>query len=73
MGTSPEQYLTQVRLERARDLLETEFMTIKEIRHAVGINDANHFNRSFKDMYGLTPTKCRYGNKHRAVKETMKV
>jgi transcriptional regulator GlxA family with amidase domain len=59
MGTSPERYLARLRLEKAKDLLETEFLTVKEVMHAVGINDPSCFNRSFKTAFGVTPAKCR--------------
>ncbi len=59
MGTSPERFLTQIRLERARQLLETEFLTVKEVMNRVGISDASFFARSFKAAYGMPPGKYR--------------
>jgi|SRR5215831_12851917 len=63
MGISPERFLTQVRLEKARQLLETEFLTVKEVMNQVGMSDASFFARSFRAAYGLTPG--RYRNTHR--------
>jgi transcriptional regulator GlxA family with amidase domain len=65
MGTSPERYLTKVRLETARQLLETEFLTVKEVMNRVGIADASYFARSFKSVYGVTPGKYKDGPKER--------
>jgi transcriptional regulator GlxA family with amidase domain len=65
MGTSPERYLARVRLEKARQLLETEFLTVKEVMNRVGIADASHFARSFKSAYGVTPGKYKDGSKAR--------
>ena len=59
MGTSPERFLTQVRLERAKQLLERDFLTVKEVMNQVGMSDASFFARSFKAAYGMTPGKCR--------------
>lgn len=59
MGTSPERFLTQLRLERARQLLETEFLSVKEVMNQVGMSDASFFGRSFKAAYGMTPGKYR--------------
>lgn len=59
MGTSPERFLTQVRLERAKQLLERDFLTVKEVMNQVGMSDASFFARSFKAAYGITPGKCR--------------
>jgi transcriptional regulator GlxA family with amidase domain len=56
---SPAQYLRCLRLERARLLLETTFLTIKEVRAAVGINDASHFTRDFAKAYGESPRMWR--------------
>ena len=71
MGTSPEKFVTQVRLEKAKELFETEFLTVKEVMNQVGMSDASFFARSFRTAYGITPG--RYRNIH-GVKgiETMK-
>ena len=53
---SPIQYLRFLRMERARYLLETSFLSVVEITHAVGVNDLSHFVRDFKKAYGATPT-----------------
>jgi AraC-like DNA-binding protein len=63
--TSPERFLTQVRLDKARQLLETEFLTVKEVMNQVGMSDASNFTRAFKAAYGVTPTKCRAASKKR--------
>ena len=59
MGTSPQRFLTKVRLEKARKLLATEFLTVKEVMNRVGMSDASSFARSFKAAYGLTPARYR--------------
>lgn len=60
-GVSPAKYLKHARMERAKQLLETSFLSVKQIMVAVGINDSSHFVRSFKNAYGLTPTDYRSG------------
>jgi AraC-like DNA-binding protein len=65
MGTSPERFLTQVRLEKAKELLRTEFLTVKEVMNRVGMSDASYFARSFKAAYGVTPVKYKDGSKTR--------
>jgi|ERR1051326_1783438 len=62
-GTSPERFLAKVRLERAKQLLQTEFLTVKEVMNQVGISDPSYFTRSFKAAYGVTPTECRNRSK----------
>lgn len=59
VGMSPIQYLRFLRMERAKQLLETSFLSVKEIGHQVGLNDESHFVRDFKKAYGLPPTRYR--------------
>lgn len=59
MGTSPERFLCQVRMEKAKNLLENSFLSVKEVMSEVGMADAGHFARSFRAAYGVTPGKYR--------------
>lgn len=59
MRTSPQRFLTRVRLEKARKLLVTEFLTVKEVMNQVGMSDPSSFARSFKEAYGVTPSQYR--------------
>ena len=59
IGKSPMQYLRQLRMDRARFLLETSFLSVKEIAHQVGLNDESHFVRGFKKINGDAPTRYR--------------
>ena len=58
-GTSPVKYLKALRLEHARALLESTFLSVKEIRARVGEGDESHFTRDFKRAFGVTPTQYR--------------
>ena len=55
LDTSPDRLLTQVRMKKARELLENSFLTVKEVRTEVGIRDASSFTRGFKAEFGVTP------------------
>ena len=59
VGTSPMQYLRQLRMDRAKYLLETSFLSVKEIAYQVGLKDESHFVRDFKKVYGDAPTRYR--------------
>jgi len=59
VGMSPYQYLRLLRMERAKQLLESSFLSVKEIGHRVGLNDESHFARDFKKAYGVPPTRYR--------------
>jgi two-component system response regulator YesN len=56
------EFVRDLRLERARELLETTFLRVQEIGAAVGIGDQSYFNRVFKEKYGMTPGK--YHDEH---------
>lgn len=58
-GCSPGQYFRGVRLKRARCLLETSSLAVKEIGPAVGYSDRSHFEKEFKKFFGITPSQCR--------------
>jgi AraC family transcriptional regulator len=58
-GVSPIHYLNDLRLEKARELLETSFLQIKQIGVQTGLTNDSHFSRDFKRKYGTTPTKYR--------------
>ena len=59
MGMTPSDYLTLLRCERARDLLENTDQTIREISTLVGYYDAGSFIRRFKQVTGETPLQYR--------------
>ena len=52
-------YLTMVRIRKAKELLEKSMMSIKEICFEVGYSDPNYFSRLFKKVVGITPTEYR--------------
>ncbi len=55
-GKSVIQYLNEVRILKARLLLEQEDITISEVALQVGFDDINYFSRKFKQITGQTPT-----------------
>ena len=59
VGMPPIRYLRQLRMERARHLLESSFLSVKEIAFQVGLNDESHFVRDFKSTYGYSPALYR--------------
>lgn len=58
-GLTPAEYVKDLRLRKAKELLETTFLSLKEIMNRVGVRDHSHFARDFKNTYGLSPGKYR--------------
>jgi len=56
-GISPHQYLTHIRLQRAKHLIKTTDLPINEIVHVVGFECSSSFIRLFKSRYSITPLK----------------
>ncbi|MBD2845039.1 response regulator [Paenibacillus sp. IB182496] len=52
-------YLTAVRMEKARELLRDPVYKIYEIAELVGYRDANHFSKYFKKIEGVFPLEFR--------------
>ena len=59
VGMPPIRYLRLLRMERAKNLLESSFLSVKEIAFQVGLNDESHFVRDFKSTYGSSPALYR--------------
>ena len=57
------EYLTCIRIDRAKELLETTEYSMKEICAQIGYADPNYFSRSFKKNVGVTPTEYKEGRK----------
>ena len=58
-GKNFVEYLNEVRIRNAMDLLKTTDINISEACFAVGFNNLGHFNRVFKELMGLTPSDFR--------------
>ena len=52
---TPAEYLLNLRLRKAEELLRDPTMNITEVAFACGFNDSNHFSRSFKTFSGVSP------------------
>jgi len=62
-GESPINYLINLRLEKAKDLLISTESQVKSIAESVGYKDAYYFSKLFKKYYGHSPCKFRSINK----------
>lgn len=55
-GKSPIDFIRDIRLKRAAQLLEKSKMTVSEIAYEVGFNDPKYFAKYFKKEFGVTPS-----------------
>jgi two-component system response regulator YesN len=52
-------YVTDIRLEKARELLRDPRSSVKEVSAAAGYNDQNYFSKIFRNKFGMSPTEFR--------------
>lgn len=64
-GISPYKYITQQRMNEAKEMVETTDMWISEIAETLSFNDAHYFSYFFKDYFGISPTALRRQYKER--------
>ncbi|MCQ2419230.1 MAG: AraC family transcriptional regulator [Clostridia bacterium] len=53
---SPAMFLRDIRLQRAKSLLQHTSLSVQEIAHAVGYEDPLYFSRTFSDYFGCAPS-----------------
>ena len=57
-GLSPVQFLLEIRLQRAYQLLKSKrYRTVSEVRYAVGIESASYFSKKFSERFGVRPSE----------------
>lgn len=54
-GMAPHQYLINLRVNRAKELLLTGSFSVNEVAAEVGFADQSHLHRHFKRIFGITP------------------
>ena len=62
-GSNFVEYVTGVRMKRARELLLEGRKSIKQICAEIGYGDPNYFSRIFKKYEGCTPTEFKEGRR----------
>ncbi len=63
MGMSPQRYLMKFRMERGCRLLVETDAPISEVASAIGYENGLTYSKTFKNMYGMSPSKYRKLNK----------
>ena len=57
INMSPVQYVTHLRIEKAKNILRTSNLMISEVAALSGFADQYYFSREFKTVVGISPTE----------------
>lgn len=64
-GLAPIEFIKEMRIKRAVQLIETGEYSMTQIAYMVGINDPRYFSKCFKQKMGMTPTEYRDKGKNK--------
>ena len=67
-GQSTSEFIRTIRLKQAAKLLKSGDKNVSEVTYAVGFNDPKYFSKSFKNLFGLTPTLFQKGDSSAGIK-----
>lgn len=70
-NTTVSNYIRDVRLEKAKDLLLNSDLNVSEIVYSVGFTSRSYFCKIFKNKYGLNPTSYRSKYKDQSIQADM--
>lgn len=59
IGFSPAHYIRYVRLNKAKEFLNKEDLTVSEVAYKTGFASPSHFTRSFQNQFGFKPSEIR--------------
>jgi AraC-like DNA-binding protein len=58
-GCTPMGYFIQLKMQRARELLDTGYLYVKQVAATLGYDDQFYFSRQFKSVIGVSPSGYR--------------
>ena len=59
VGKTIGQYITEVRIERSKELLRDKRFKLYHVAQQVGYSDSNYYAKAFKKQTGCTPSEYR--------------
>jgi len=68
-GLSPVEFIREMRIKRAAQLLESGGYNVTEVTYMVGMNDSRYFSKCFKATYGMTPTEYKRAKQNKPSEE----
>lgn len=63
VGMSPRQYIINIRMTIAKDLMTNSMFSVSEVAQLTGYENPLYFSRLFKKTWGLSPTEYREVNR----------
>ncbi|PKA99257.1 monosaccharide ABC transporter substrate-binding protein (CUT2 family) [Flavobacteriaceae bacterium MAR_2009_75] len=57
MGISVSDYISNIKLEKAKSMLNTTDLSVSEIAYSTGFSSPNYFSTAFKNKYGSSPAQ----------------
>ncbi len=61
-GRTTSEYLRIFRLKKGAELLKQGNLNVSEVTFRVGLKDPKYFSKTFKNLFGITPTEFMRGN-----------
>ncbi|MGJ8592606.1 MAG: helix-turn-helix domain-containing protein [Aquaticitalea sp.] len=58
-GRTVTEYIRHIRLETARDLMDSTDLNISQIVYTIGFTSRSYFSKIFKEKYGMTPMELK--------------
>lgn len=59
IGLSPVEFIKEIRMKRAAELMEESGINIAQIAYMVGFSDPHYFSKCFKQVFSMTPSEYR--------------
>ena len=59
MGVSPKQYILDIKMKQACNILSSSQISIEELSYNLGFSSPYHFSNAFKKVYGISPSEYR--------------
>ncbi len=57
-GMSPIRYLHKLRIDKAKEMLRSEYGSVGAIAKTLGYSSIQHFSKTFKEYTGMSPKQC---------------
>ena len=61
-GISPMKYVNIMRMNKAKEILGSDYNTIESVANSVGYSNVYHFSKMFKQYFGTAPSNFAKGN-----------